>query len=228
MRFGLKVCTAIAVVLVAAPANAQLGGLKPKLPGIGGGGGSAATVSAADVDAYIGRAQKNTELLWLAYTLVKQAQKGKVDIAGLSAKRKELLAIPDPKERGTKMLDLLKAEDDSSKLTDQGAADLEKSIAGQSPAVRAQIGAALINLAIAIPRAVELVKDAPELIKGLGTSPSALGNVGKLKSAAGLLGAQVKYTADIAPLLPRLMSAAKVKPVANAKTSQGVPIPGFS
>lgn len=226
MKFLKSLIFVAAFASLPAPASAQFGGLKPKLPGSGG-GDSASTVSAADIDAYIAKAQKNTELLWLSYSLLKQAQRGKIDIAGLAAQKKEVLGIPEPKERSAKILALLKSEDESSKLTDQSAADLEKSIAGQAPAVRAQIGAALINLAIAIPRAIDMAKEAPSLIKGLGSSPSALGNIGKIKNAASLLGAQIKYTADVAPLLPKLMSAAKVKPVSDAKTSKGVPMPGL-
>lgn len=217
-----------AVALVAAPANAQFGGLKLKVPAMGGGESNSSAASAGDFDAFIAKAQKNTELLWLSYSLLKQAQKGKVDIAALAAQKNELLAIPEPKERGTRMTELLKGDDDSSKLTEQSVADLENNIASQTPAVRAQIGAALINLTIAIPRAISMAKDAPGLIKGLGASPSALAQVGKLKNIASLLGTQLKYTADIAPLLPRLMAAAKVKPVEDAKTSEGVGIPGLS
>ena len=220
--------TAASIAIFASPAHAQLGGMKLKVPGLGGGGSeSVASVSAGDVDSFIVRAQQNTELLWLSYMLLKQAQQGKVDVAALAAKKKEFGSIPDPKERGAKMTAMLKTEDESAKFDDASAADLEKKIASQSPTVKAQIGAALINLAIAIPRAVDMVKEAPDLIKGLGSSPSALGSIGKLKNASSLLGSQVKYTASIAPMLPRLMSAAKVKPVANAKTSKSVDIPGL-
>jgi hypothetical protein len=62
----------------------------------------------------------------------------------------------------------------------------------------------------------------------LGTNPAALGNIGKLKNAAGLLASQVKSTAQIAPYLPKLMSAAKVKPPVDAKTSKTVPLDGIT
>lgn len=123
---------------------------------------------------------------------------------------------------------LIKSEDNSAKLTEQEAANLQKTIASQSPAVQAQIGAALINLAIAIPRAIDLAKEAPNLIKGLGASPAAFGNIGKIKTAAGLIGDQVKYTVDIVPMLPGLMSAAKVKPMKDAKRRRACRSPGWS
>lgn len=223
-RHLLMAATALAVLC--APAQAQLGGLKPKLPGSGG-SESSAPVNAADIDTYLAQATENADLLLFSFLLLKQAQKGKVDIAGLAAQRKDIRGTPDPKERGAKMSALIKSEDNSAKLTEQEAANLQKTIASQTPAVQAQIGAALINLAIAIPRAIDLTKEAPNLIKGLGASPSAFGNIGKIKTAAGLIGDQVKYTVDIVPMLPGLMTAAKVKPVKDAKTSKGVPIPGL-
>ena len=218
---------AMLIAAAAAPAQAQLGGLKPKIPGLGGGGESASTVSAADIDAYLDRAQKNADTLTWSYELVKQAQAGKVDIAALAAKRKEYLSIPNPKDRNAKLAELNKADDKSSALTEQSAGDIEKNIAALSPAVRAQVGAALFNLAIAIPRAAQLISEAPNLIKGLGANPAALGNIGKLKNAAGLLASQVKSTAQIAPYLPKLMSAAQVKPPVDAKTSKQKQVPGL-
>ena len=225
-----KLLIATAAVLLAAaaaPAQAQLGGLKSKVPGLGGGGGSASTVSAGDIDDYIDRAQKNADTLTWSYMLVKQAQAGKVDIAALAAQKKEYLSIPNPKDRSAKLAALNKADDKSSALTAQTAGDIEKNIAALSPAVRAQVGAALFNLAIAIPRAAQLISEAPNLIKGLGMNPSALGNIGKLKNAAGLLASQVKSTAQIAPYLPKLMSAAKVKPPVDAKTSKPMTVEGI-
>jgi hypothetical protein len=219
---------AMLLAAVAAPAQAQLGGLKPKIPGLGSGGGSASTVSAADIDDYIDRAQKNADLLTWSYILVQQAREGKINIAATAAQRQETLSSPDAKVRSAKQLELIKGADNSTALNDQSVADFTKTIADASPAVRAQIGNALFNLAVAIPRAVQLVGEAPDLIKGLGTNPSALGNVGKLKNAASLLASQVKSTAQIAPYLPKLMSAAKVKPPVDAKTSKTMPLDGIT
>lgn len=223
MKIKKFLLSAAAVAMLVSPAHAQLGGLKPKLPGSGN-SESSASVNAADIDAYIARAQENTILLHISYQLLRQAKDGKVDLAALEAAEKDLKGTPDPKELNAKLSALTKGEDKSGELSEQDAADLEAKIASQSPEIRAQIGNALINLAIAIPRAIDLSKEAPDLIKGLGSNPAALRNIGKIKDAAKLTADQISGTAKIVPMLPSLMTAAKVKPVKDAKTEKPRPI----
>lgn len=91
-RHLLMAATALAVLC--APAQAQLGGLKPKLPGSGS-SQTSASVNAADIDTYLAQANENAELLFYSYLLLKQAQKGKVDIAALAAQRKDIRGTPD-------------------------------------------------------------------------------------------------------------------------------------
>lgn len=227
MKFARIVISAAIGTLMMTPANAQLGGLKAKFPGASSGENSASNVTAQDVDAFIIRSEENVQLLWFASVVLKDVQEGKINAAGWKAAKNELQAIPDAKERNALISKSLKGDEAAGKINEEQAAKIEEFISKQSPEAKAQIGAALINLAIAIPRAVSLAKDVPDLIKGLGKNPAALGQVGKLKNAASLIGQQVKYTADIAPLLPRLMSAAKVKMPANAETAKGVPVPGI-
>lgn len=54
-----------------------------------------ASVNAADIDTYLAQANENAELLFYSYLLLKQAQKGKVDIAALAAQRKDIRGTPD-------------------------------------------------------------------------------------------------------------------------------------
>lgn len=225
MKF-LKLISSVAIaVLMVAPANAQLGGLKPKVPGISSGSNSASNVNPEDVDAFIIRSEENIQLLWFASVVFKDVKAGKINDAGWKAMKNEMEAIPDAKERNALISKSLKGDEAAGKINAEEAAKIEEFISKQSPETKALIGTALINLAIAVPRAVSLAKDVPDLIKGLGKSPAALGQVGKLKNAASLIGQQVKYTAEIAPLLPSLMRAAKVKLPANAETSKGVAYP---
>lgn len=220
MNMKTFLLSAAAVVMLASPSYAQLGGLKPKLPG----SESSASVNAADIDAYIARAQENAILLYVSYELLRQAKDGKVDLAALEATTKDLRGTPDPKELNAKLSTLTKGGDKSAELSEQDVAGLEEKIASQSPEIRAQIGNALINLAIAIPRAIDLSKEAPSLIKGLGSNPAALRNIGKIKDAAKVTADQISGTAKIVPMLPSLMTAAKVKPVKDAKTAKPMPI----
>jgi hypothetical protein len=227
MKLAKIAISAAIGALMIAPANAQLGGLKAKVPGASPSENNASNVTAQDVDAFIIRAEENVQLLDFSLYIFKGVRDQKINDAGFKAKAKEILKNPDPKERNAIISNSLKGDDAAGKINEEETAKIEEFISKQSPETKALIGAALINLAIAVPRAVSLAKDVPDLIKGLGKSPAALGQAGKLKTAAGLIGQQVKYTADIAPLLPRLMSAAKVKMPANAETSKGMPYPGI-
>lgn len=202
------------------PAYAQFGGMGPKLPGVGS-GASSSSVSSADIDSYLARSKEAAIMIGTASILLTAAAKGKIDRAGAGAQVKALRGSANAKELAAAM-SFMKSDDAANKLNGANADALEKNIASASAEDKVAIGAALVNLAIGIPRAIQLAKQAPEMIKGIGSNPSSLGQIGKLKDAGGLLVLQVKYTAEILPVLPRIMSAAKVKLPANAETSKGV------
>jgi hypothetical protein len=213
-----KITGFIAIALLVAPlspALAQLGNFGVKLPGK-----SSSSVSAADIDSYLAESQEVALMIGVASVLLNDAKDGRIDRAGSRAKVTAMRGTANAKELASSM-SFMKSDDEASKLNAAGASVIEKSIAAASAEDRALIGTALVNLAIGLPRAINLAKETPDMIKSLGMSPSALGQVGKLKDVATLLGLQIKYTADILPLLPRLMSVAKVQVPANAATSKG-------
>jgi hypothetical protein len=210
---GLAVCVALAAASTGA--SAQFGGM-PKLPGSGGGSSSAA---AGDIDGYLIRSTETAQLMMSAITILDYAKTPNGDKAALKAK---LTAINSKKD--TKELNAYKAEIEpqTKALNDDAnaAAAIQANYAKASAQEKALISAAVFNMLIAIPRAVKLGKDGPDLIKGLGSSPANLGKIGKIKGAVELFAYQVGATAKFAGTLPKLTSAVKVQAPGDPQTAK--------
>lgn len=222
----MKFCLALALLSTSfSPAQAQFGGIASKIPGLGGGGASNSGASATDIDAYLVQSMETAVLIGVAAALLSDAKYGKIDRAASAATVRAIRGSANPREAGA-ALSFMRADDQATGLNASSAQSLETNMASASADDRAIIGTALINLAIGLPRAVKLAAQAPGLIAGMATNPASLGKVGKLKDVAALIGLEIKYTADIVPILPKLMLAAKVKMPANPATSRPVPFAG--
>lgn len=209
---GLAVCVALAGVSTGAAA--QFGGM-PKLPGSGGGESSA---PAGDIDGYLARSTETAKLMMSAVAILDFAKTPNGDKAALKAK---LTAISSKKD--TKELNAYKAEiEPQTKALNDDAnavAAIQANYAKASAQEKALISAAVLNMLIAVPRAVKLAKDGPELLKGLGSNPANLGKIGKIKGAVELFASQVGATAKFVSALPSLAKTVKVVVPANPQTA---------
>lgn len=207
----------VSLIAMTSTAHAQFGGMK--VPGVGGGGSGGSSAAAGDIDGYLARSVETAQMMSLAIITLDAAAKQKLDDAGTKAALAAVRGTSDPKELGSKNT-ALQSSFDASKEENFTAA-IEDSYKKGTAKQKAAITAAVFNMMIAIPRAVALAKEGPELIKGLGTSPANLGKVGKLKAAVSLFAFQVGSTGKFAGKLPGLMSAVKAKAPADPKTAKG-------
>lgn len=217
MKKIVGIATCLALLAASASASAQLGGLGPKLPGSGSSGG--ASSQAGDVDGYLTRSTATAQLMMTSIAILEYARGSQNDIAALKAQIGTIQSKKDPKE-----LNAYKAtiEPQTKALNDDAnaAATIQARYAKASAQEKTLIAAAVYNMFIAVPRAVKLAKDGPDLIKGLGSSPANLGKVGKIKGAVELFTYQVGATTKFAGALPKLMSAVKVQTPSDAQAAQ--------
>jgi len=215
MKKLLILGTIISLIGSAAPASAQFGGMK--LPRLGGGSKEAAP--AGDVEGYLSRSLETAQMMSIAIVILDAAAKQKLEDAGTKAQLDTIKSTSDPKELNAKKASLQSSFDAAKE--ENFSASIEESYKNGTAKQKAAITAAVYNMALAIPRAIELAKDGPVLIKGLGKSPANLGKVGQLKAAVDLFGFQVGATGKFAGKLPALMSAVKAKAPADPKAAKG-------
>lgn len=206
----------LSLIAITSPAHAQFGGMK--LPGSSG-GDTKETAATGDVDSYFARSLETALMMSAAIFTLEAAAKQKLGDASTKAQLDAIRSTSDPKELNSKNT-ALQSSFDASKEESFSAA-IQESYKNGSAKQKAAITAAVYNMAIAIPRAIALAKEGPDLLKGLGSSPSNLGKINKLKSVVSLFGYQVGATANFAGKLPSLMSAVKAKAPTDPKTAKG-------
>lgn len=208
MKKIIGLATCLVLLGASTGASAQFGGLGPKLPGSGGGGGSSS--EAGDVDGYLTRSTETAQLMMTSIAILEYARGSQKDMAALKAQIGTIQSKKDPKELNAYKTSI---EPQTKALNDDAnaAAEIQASYQKASAQEKALISAAVFNMFIAVPRAVKLAKDGPDLVKGLGSSPANLGKIGKIKGAVDLFIYQVGATTKFAGTLPKLMSAVKVQ-----------------
>ncbi len=220
MRRVISMAVCVALAGASTGASAQFGGMA-KMPGAGGGSSSAAS---GDIDGYLVRSAETAQLMMSAIAILDYAKTPNGDKAALKAK---LTAINSKKD--TKELNAYKAEIEpqTKALNDDAnaAAAIQANYAKASAQEKALISAAVFNMLIALPRAVKLAKDGPDLLKGLGSSPANLGKIGKIKGAVELFSYQVGATAKFAGTLPKLTSAVKIQAPGDPQAATPKPLP---
>lgn len=203
---------------VTTSASAQLGGLGPKVPKLGGGSSSAVV----DVDQYINSSTETAKMMLTAVAILDYARKPQATKAELKA---QIGTINDKKSPGElnayskTIVPQVSALNDDANATAEIQAKYQKASAEE----KALISNAIFNMAVALPRMVKLAKDGPDLIKSIGTSPANLGKIGRIKDAVELFGRQVGATGKFAGALPKLLSAVKVQAPSDPQTTQFKP-----
>ena len=214
--------TGLAALAASTPAHAQFGGM-PKLPGASKEGSGTSAVSADEVDQFLARSFKATKYIWLSVEILNKAAAGH---GALGAAKQELTAISNfqnTKELNAKSDSLkssIEALSANKQLVDQVGANYQSASANE----KKLIAAAIYNFAVFVPQLIKMPKNIADLTKGIGGNPRLLGKVSELKTAASLIGIQLKGTATVATVLPKLMSVAKVKAPSNPETSKEEPM----
>ena len=213
-----KMTIVLATAMIVAPVSAQFGGLGKML------GGGGASVSTGDGTTFLTNATRSTKNVMIATSLIAQAVTDRSQLSGRKAQIDALTNAQDIKE-----LDAHRASLTSDLGVLNGRADLAGDLSSAYQAGNAQqkkvIGTAVANLAIGIARNTQLVGQAPGIVKGVGSNPQLITQLGQFKLAAGLLGMQAKGLGGIASTMPKLLSAAKVKGTTASETSEPQPIP---
>ncbi len=211
-----------AAMAMATPAHAQFGGM-PKIPGAGKSDGGGSSVSADQVDAFLAKSFKATKYIWLSVEILNKAAQGH---GALGAAKQQLSAISNyqnPKELNANS-EALKSSTEAlstnKQLVDQVSANYQTA----SAAEKALIAAAIYNFAVFLPQLAKMPQNVSELVKGIGSNPRLLGKAGELKTAGSLIGVQLKGTATVLTVLPKLMSVAKVKAPSNPETAKEQPM----
>lgn len=220
MRNTMAVLAALTALAVPMTASAQFGGLMKAVPGVGGGAPAGASGNA---DAFLANAMLSTKNVMIASTLLSAALQNRTDMAALKQKISGISNAQSFKEVGANKAELAS---DLNAMTEQkdlvGA--LSQTYQNANAEQKKLIGDALINLGVGIARNVVLAQQAPGMVSGLSANPMMLRRAGELKMAAELIGMQSKSFVTIAPALPKLMTALKIKAPAASATSEFQPM----
>ncbi len=214
--FGFLACAA--VVCGNSNASAQMGGFGGIKSPVGG-SGSGSSASAGDIDSYLARSTETAQLMMTAIAILDYARGSQADMAALKAQITTIQSKKDPKELNaykTSIAPQTKALNDDA----NAAANIQAGYQKASAQEKALISAAVYNMVIAVPRAETLASKGPDLIKGLGSNPTALTQVGKIKGAVELFGYQIGATGKFVSVLPKLMSAVKVQAPADPQAAK--------
>jgi hypothetical protein len=217
----LAMLAAGAAVAMPVSASAQFGGLvKQAVPGLGGGNSAA---SAGDADAFLANAMLSTKNVMIASALLSAAVQNRMDMAALKQQKDGIESIKSFKDATAKKAELVGNLEAMASRKD-AAADFSQAYQSASAEQKKLIAEALVNLAIGVARNVALASQAPGMVSGMASNPANLRHLGEVKAAAELIGVQAKGFATIAPALPKVFSALKVKAPAASATSSFQPV----
>jgi len=213
LRNTMAVLAACGMLVAPMTASAQFGGLMKAVPGMGGGAGES-----GNADAFLANAMLSTKNVMIASTLLSAALQKRTDMAALKQEVSSISGLQNFKEVGAKKAELASSLDAVAAKKDQ-VAELSQTYQSASAEQKKMISDALINLSIGVARNVVLAGQAPGMVSGIAGNPMMLRRAGELKMAAELIGMQGKSFVTIAPALPKLMSALKIKAPAASATS---------
>lgn len=221
MRTTFGALAAIGLLVSPMAASAQFGGLAHKLPGMGGGAHAA---PAGDADAFLHNAVASTKNVMISAALLSMALQKREDLAGMKARVDGISNMQSIKELGTEKANL---DSDLGALSNRSdlAGDLTQAYQGASADQKKIIAAAIANLAIGTFRNVHLASQAPTMVQGVGSNPAMLRRVGEFKAAGDLLVMQGKSLTTIAPALPKVMTALKIKAPAQSDATEPQAVP---
>ncbi|HVI31036.1 hypothetical protein [Phenylobacterium sp.] len=207
----------IAISGAAAPATAQIGALKARVPGLGGG----AAAAPGDIDSFLATTQQAEQLTRVSAISLLEAVSSKEEATRLRDLLKAAEAKSDPKEREAALRQV--TADAAAQLAAVDFSAKSKELeAKATEAERRKIGVAVYNLALAILMDKQAVDQGRGLLQSAGANPMAMASGGgkllKVKDAAGAISGQMGNLARISAGLPKLMSVGKLAALPTSTT----------
>lgn len=221
MKKTIIMLSAALALTLPAQGFAQFGGLNPlnaaksKL----GLGGSSSSSAASDPDGFLQSATLSTKNVMISAALLAQAV---TDRTQLVSRKAQIDALQNAQSIGELNAHTADFKKDMAVLNERKdlAADVSAAYQQSDKKQQGLISTAVGNLAIGLARDVKLADQAPGMVSSASGNPQMISRVGQLKTAASLLGLQVKGLGGVAKSLPALMTAAKVRGPDAAETSE--------
>ncbi|WP_459568887.1 hypothetical protein [Cupriavidus sp. 8B] len=199
-----------------------LGNLTSAIPGVGG-GASASTVSAGDIDAFIQTAQDADQMIGTASRHIFKAVASKEDAAAHEANLATANSIADPSEKAAAL----------NKIRDDEATVLQKSLASKevqeklktlNKAQLASFGNAAFTFMLGVLKDKQLAEGSTALVSGVAANPTLLPRLGALKDVASSVSAQAANTAKIGEGLVKLAKAGKIAALPTSASDKPKPV----
>ncbi|WP_368621856.1 hypothetical protein [Paraburkholderia sp. BR13444] len=199
-----------------------IGNLTAAIPGVGG-GASAGTVSAGDIDLFIKTAQDADAMIATASRHIFRAVETREDIV----KQEEALAtansIADPAE---KQAALNKIRDDEATAVQKALAsnDIQEKLKGMSKDQLKSFGNAAFTYMLGVLKDKQLADGSQALVSGVAKNPTLLPRLAALKDVAASVSAQAVSTAKIGEGLVKLASAGKIAALPTSASEKAKPV----
>lgn len=209
-----KTSVALAVLVgstlfAAAPAAMAfgLGNITSAIPGVGG--GSAAAVSAGDIDAFIQTANDANLMISTSSSHIFKALASKEDIAALEARLATANAIANTAE---KEAELNKIKSDEATIVQKVLASKEgeDKLSTMNKAQMASFGNAAFTFMLGVLKDKQLAEGSTALVSGVSSNPTLIPRLGALKDVASSVSSQLSNTAKIGEGLVKLAKAGKI------------------
>lgn len=215
-KTGLMLATIMALT-IPATAEAQLGGMLKKAVGLGEGDNSSAALG--DPSQFLDNAFKATVNVMISADILANAMKNKDSGAINKDYVSGLMKAQNFKEIGA-FKSQFESNMDALNQNKNLSQDLVAAHSAASAKQKQLISNALYNLALATFRNIKMAQQAPAFVRNVISDPRMFSRIGEFKTAGTLLGLQAKGLAQIAPTLPRVLSATKIKAPADSDATQ--------
>jgi hypothetical protein len=211
--------------LVALAPQAQafgIGNLTAAIPGVGG-GASAGTVSAGDIDLFIKTAQDADTMIATASRHIFRAVETKDEIAKQEAALATANSIADPAE---KQAALNKIRDDEATAVQKALAsnDIQEKLKGMNKDQLKSFGNAAFTYMLGVLKDKQLADGSQALVSGVAANPTLLPRLAALKDVATSVSAQAVSTAKIGEGLIKLASAGKIAALPTSASEKAKPV----
>ena len=205
--FGSAACL-FGALMMASPAQAQLGGLGMKMPGSGNSNNAAVDKDA--VDKFVKKSYEATKYIYTAAIILNEAAKDHPNIASQKEILKAINDAPSIKDIDGQSVQLQSNVDELAK-NENASANIQTYLKGASAKEKGMIASAVFNFALYVPQLVQLPGDGSKMIQSIASNPMLLAKAKEIKIAVKLLGLQAKSAGVFMKLMPTLIKAAKIE-----------------
>jgi hypothetical protein len=224
-KYSVLLGALLTSALIAQAPQAQafgIGNLTAAIPGVGG-GASAGTVSAGDIDLFIKTAQDADAMIATASRHIFRAVETKEDIAKQEAALATANSIADPAE---KQAALNKIRDDEATAVQKALAsnDIQENLKGMSKDQLKSFGNAAFTYMLGVLKDKQLADGSQALVSSVAANPTLLPRLAALKDVATSVSAQAVSTAKIGEGLVKLASAGKIAALPTSASEKAKPV----